>query len=548
LTAQVGESGYQFRAVFTNTGGTALSSPASLTVAGPPQGPALTAQPLSQSVLVGTSVTFTATASGSPTPSVQWLLSTDGGNIWSQIPGATSTSYTFVPNSLTQSGSQYEAVFTNATATATSAAATLTVADTISPPAVTSNSSDVTVIAGNPATFKATASGTPTPNAQWEVSTNLGATWNPVPGASAATNATTLTFTAAASQDGNEYEAIFENGSGTATSTPVTLHVQVVPQVTAQPASTSVSNGTLATFSAQATGLPTPTVQWMVSIDGGNSWSQVVGATSTTYAFTADQSESGYEYEAVFTNAAGSTPSAPATLIVGDDTSSINWSGYVATGANGSFTAVTGTWIVPTATCSTSTTYSSMWIGIDGFGGSTVEQDGTDSDCLGSTPSPHYHAWIELYGDDADTHLDHGNSVTLPGAVSAGDSISASVTYAGVGGWTLTIADLTPADHWTSTTTVNWDPDSSAEPLEATAEWVVERPELCSGPNNCDLSSLTNFGTAAFSTASATENGTPQSLSGLSAFPVEMSSASDLLALPGPLNGNGFSDTFYGSN
>src|SRR5580700_4003897 len=64
---------------------------------------------------------------------------------------------------------------------------------------------------------------------------------------------------------------------------------------------------------------------------------------------------------------------------------STNWSGYAVTTATGStFTNVNGSWIVPTANCSSSgvqTAASSFWIGIDGFNSSTVEQIGTDSDC-----------------------------------------------------------------------------------------------------------------------------------------------------------------------
>jgi len=193
-----------------------------------------------------------------------------------------------------------------------------------------------------------------------------------------------------------------------------------------------------------------------------------------------------------------------------------------------------------------------MWVGIDGYGGTTVEQDGTDSDCLDGAPS--YHAWIEMYGDDADTQLDDGSSVSLPNAVFAGDSMSATVIYAS-GGWTLTVSDQTPGHSWNSSTTTTWDPDSSASPSEASAEWVVERPELCTNNSDCNLASLANFGTAAFSSASATDNGTPESLSALGAFPLQMdsgSASSTLLALPGPLSTAGgfagFSDTFYASN
>src|SRR5690348_12236358 len=61
---------------------------------------------------------------------------------------------------------------------------------------------------------------------------------------------------------------------------------------------------------------------------------------------------------------------------------STNWSGYAVTGPNGSVSSVQGSWIVPSVTCAKhSATYSSYWVGIDGFSSGTVEQTGTDSDC-----------------------------------------------------------------------------------------------------------------------------------------------------------------------
>jgi len=70
---------------------------------------------------------FTAAASGSPTPTVQWQLSTNAGSTWSDISGATSTSYTTPATTTGMSSYQYHAVFTNSAGTATSSAATLTV-------------------------------------------------------------------------------------------------------------------------------------------------------------------------------------------------------------------------------------------------------------------------------------------------------------------------------------------------------------------------------------------------------------------------------------
>ncbi len=67
------------------------------------------------------------TASGSPTPTVQWQRSINGGATWSNLTGATSTSFTTTGTVTSMSGYQYRAVFTNSAGKATSNAAILTV-------------------------------------------------------------------------------------------------------------------------------------------------------------------------------------------------------------------------------------------------------------------------------------------------------------------------------------------------------------------------------------------------------------------------------------
>jgi hypothetical protein len=58
-------------------------------------------------------------------------------------------------------------------------------------------------------------------------------------------------------------------------------------------------------------------VQWQVSTDGGSTWSNISGATSTTFTLgTTTTSENGYEYRAVFTNSLGSATTTVALLTV----------------------------------------------------------------------------------------------------------------------------------------------------------------------------------------------------------------------------------------
>ena len=100
--------------------------------------PVVITNPVSATVTAGSTHTFTASCSGVLTPTVQWQTSTDGGNTWTNITGATGTSYTTGALALVQSGTQYRAVCTNASGTATTTPATVTVTVPASPtPTVT---------------------------------------------------------------------------------------------------------------------------------------------------------------------------------------------------------------------------------------------------------------------------------------------------------------------------------------------------------------------------------------------------------------------------
>ena len=82
--------------------------------------------------------------------------------------------------------------------------------------------------------------------------------------------------------------------------------------------------------------------------------------------------------------------SRPANVAAG--WASSNWSGYAATGTT--YSSVTAKWIVPAVTASRKATYSSDWVGIDGFNNSDLIQTGTESDYYNG--SAHYAAWWEI--------------------------------------------------------------------------------------------------------------------------------------------------------
>jgi hypothetical protein len=272
--------------------------------------PSILTAPVSQTVLAGSKVTFTASASGFPTPTVQWQQSTNGTN-WSSISGATSTSYTISATTASQNGYRYRAVFTNSVGSATTAAATLTVQFV---PTVSSNPHSQTVTAGQTATFTAAATGNPTPTVQWQVSTDGGKTFSNITGATG----TTLTLSGTtASQNGTIYQAVFTNSVGSVTTTRATLTVQYAPIVTLSPTSQTVTAGQSVSFTAAGTGNPGASIQWQVSTNGGSTFSNISGAHGTTLTLTnTTASENGYEYRAVFTNSLGSAATIAAILTV----------------------------------------------------------------------------------------------------------------------------------------------------------------------------------------------------------------------------------------
>jgi hypothetical protein len=275
------------------------------------QAPAILTNPTSQTVVAGNSVTFSASASGFPAPTVQWQLSTNNGSTWSNISGATGISYTIASATAGQNGYRYRAVFTNSVGSATTASATLTVQYA---PTVTAGPKGTTVNAGQNATFSATANGNPAPAVQWQVSTDGGSTWANISGATS-TNYTVSN--AAAGQNGYQYRAVFTNSVGTATTTAATLTVRYAPVVASSPISQTVTAGHSVSFTASAGGNPAPTVQWQVSTNGGTTWSNISGANGTTYTIAnATAGQNGNQYRAVFTNSLGSATTSAGTLTV----------------------------------------------------------------------------------------------------------------------------------------------------------------------------------------------------------------------------------------
>ncbi len=121
VPATASRSGYQYRCVVKNSGGTTTSSAATLTVL------AITTQPKSVTKAAGGNVTFTVKASGTGL-TYQWQVSTNGGSSWSDSPATGNKTATLtVPATLSRSGYKYRCIVKLGSLSVTSSAATLTV-------------------------------------------------------------------------------------------------------------------------------------------------------------------------------------------------------------------------------------------------------------------------------------------------------------------------------------------------------------------------------------------------------------------------------------
>lgn len=116
-------NGHEYRAVFTNSQGHAVTTAAKLSVA---FAPVVAKNPINETIGVGHTATFTAAAHGNPTPTVQWQVSIDGGKHFSNIAHATSTTLHIVTTP-SMNGYEYRAVFTNSQGHSVTKAAKLTV-------------------------------------------------------------------------------------------------------------------------------------------------------------------------------------------------------------------------------------------------------------------------------------------------------------------------------------------------------------------------------------------------------------------------------------
>jgi len=164
----------------------------------------------------------------------------------------------------------------------------------------------------------ATRTGTGSLTYQWQKQEGGAGAWSNITGATSATYTTGATSYAA--DNGDKYRVIVSlNGAESVTSSAVTLGVSRSITITAQPASTTITEGDNVTLSVTATTSSPTTVsyEWYRSTDGGTEFAST-GVTTQSFPMTAvPLSANGYQFYVVV-SAEGATPvrSSTATLTV----------------------------------------------------------------------------------------------------------------------------------------------------------------------------------------------------------------------------------------
>ena len=281
-------------------------------------GPAITLQPVSQNICVGTNTTFSIAA---PTAtSIQWQVSVDGGVNYTNVinngvySGATTPTLTITGFTASMNNYRYRAIASVQCGNTTSDAALLSIKP---PPAITTQPQNATICIGGNNTFSVVATGESL-TYQWQFSTDGGTVWNNIPGALLSTYSVT---DATAAMNGYRYRVIINGACPPPATSNVAMLTVVTPVSIAaagQPVNAQVCSGSNATFSVTGTSTEPISYKWQVNTGSGfqdiTNGSVYSGANTSTLTITgATMAMNGYQYRVMVWNNTCTAPTTSAT-------------------------------------------------------------------------------------------------------------------------------------------------------------------------------------------------------------------------------------------
>ena len=282
----------RYSVIATNAAGAATSQEATVSVVDFPDAPQFTLQPAGETVLPGTTVTFSARAIGSTAVSYQWRRN------GVELSGATGATLVLPYVSAAATGT-YTVVATNLEGVASSAAAPLMMRTTpLGPPVITAQPAATTVIPNGNLTLTAGVAANPPATYQWFLSGQT------LPGETAQT--VVLSNVTAA----GTYTFSATNSQGTVTSAPTSIRLTAPIEFGSTPPDQVTPAGSSVTLSAPVQSSSNLGYQWR------KNGVAVPGATSATLAFAAAKSSDAGSYTLTATHGEGSQVSSPITLTV----------------------------------------------------------------------------------------------------------------------------------------------------------------------------------------------------------------------------------------
>ena len=208
--------------------------------------PSIGKQPQNESVKAGEQATFTVAATGTDLK-YQWQIDRNDGKGFADIAGADRASYTTSAVDKNCNGYKYQCVISNSAGSVTTGTATLTVTEDVTPPVqptvkkpgISKQPQNVSVKAGEQATFTVKATGTDL-TYQWQINRNNGKGFVDITGADKASYTTGVADMLC---NGYKYQCVISNSAGSVTTNAATLTVTESTTPSPDPVSYKILDG-----------------------------------------------------------------------------------------------------------------------------------------------------------------------------------------------------------------------------------------------------------------------------------------------------------------